>query len=63
MGISQAYFDRENRIRTQSGFLKNYEGSITRVNKKTKTVEIETNFQGKKISMWLGYEQVSAIDQ
>ena len=63
IGISQVYFDKGNRIRILNGFLKNYEGSITRVNKKTKTVEIETDFQGKKISMWLGYEQISAIDQ
>lgn len=63
IGISQAYFDVGKRIRILGGFLKDYEGSITRVNKKAKTVEVRVDLQGKKISMWLGYELVeNAVD-
>lgn len=58
IGISQAYFDVGKRIRILDGFLKDYEGSIIRVNKKAKTVEVRVDLQGKKISMWLGYELV-----
>lgn len=63
IGISRAYFDQGNRIRILEGFLKDYEGSIIRVNRKAKTVEIRVDFQEKKLSLWLGYEQVSATDQ
>lgn len=59
--ISTAYFDRGNRIRILIGFLKDYEGQITRVNRKKKTVEVTVNLQGKKVIMWLGYELVEAV--
>lgn len=62
IGLSQAYFDVGKRIRIVSGFLKDYEGSIVRVNRKTKTVEVSIDLQGKKISMWLGYELVDPLD-
>ena len=59
IGLSQAYFDEGNRIRILKGFLKDYEGCIIRVNKKTRTAEICVDFQGKKVSLWLGYELVA----
>ena len=62
IGISRASFDEGNRIRILEGFLKDYEGSIVRVNRKTRTVEVRVDFQGKKISLWLGYELVMGID-
>lgn len=62
IGMSKAYFDRGQRIRILEGFLKDYEGSITRVNKKTKTVEVSVDLQGKQVRMWLGYELVDASE-
>lgn len=62
IGISQAYFDVNRRIRILSGFLKDYEGSIVRVNRKAKTVEVRVDLQGKKVSMKLGYEMVAPVD-
>lgn len=61
IGISQAYFDTGRRIRILNGFLKDHEGNITRVNRKTKAVEVSVDLQGKKVSMWLGYELVEAL--
>lgn len=62
IGVSQAYFDEGKRIRILDGFLKDYEGSIVRVNKKNRTVEITVAFQQKKVSMWLGYELVAITE-
>ncbi len=61
IGLSSAYFDRGNRIRVLDGFLKDYEGYITNVNRKKKTVEVTVNLTGKKVIMWLGYELVEAV--
>ena len=61
IGLSQAYFDRGDRIRILDGFLKDYEGNITSVNRKNKTVEVTVNLQGKKVIMRLGYELVEAV--
>jgi transcription antitermination factor NusG len=61
--VSQAWFDKGKRIRILSGFLKDYEGAITRVNKKTKTVEVQIDLQGKKAIMWLGYELVEPMEE
>jgi transcription antitermination factor NusG len=56
--ISQARFDEGDRIRILSGFLKDYEGCITRVNRKARTVEVSMNFNDKNLRMCLGYELV-----
>lgn len=61
IGLSTAYFDKGNRIRVLDGFLKDYEGYITRVNRKKKTVEVTIDLQRKKAIMWLGYELVEAV--
>lgn len=58
--VSQAYFDEGNRIRILSGFLKDYTGCVTRVNRKKRMVEVCVDFQDKKVCMWLGYELVAA---
>ena len=62
IGLSQAYFDKGDRIRILDGFLKDYEGNITSVNRKNKTVEITVNLQGKKVIMRLGYELVEPVN-
>jgi transcription antitermination factor NusG len=59
---SRAYFDEGDRIRIQSGFLKDYEGSITRVNRKKRIVEVVVDFQDKRVNMKLGYELVAAVE-
>jgi len=61
IGLSQAYFDRGDRIRILDGYLKDYEGYITSVNRKNKTVEVTVNLQGKKVIMKLGYELVDPV--
>ena len=61
IGLSTAYFDRGNRIKILDGFLKDYEGYITNVNRKKKTVEVTVNLQGKRVIMWLGYELVEPV--
>ena len=61
IGLSQAYFDRGDRIRILSGFLKDYEGHITSVNRKNRIVEVSVNLQGKKVIMKLGYELVEPV--
>lgn len=63
IGLSQAYYDRGNRIRVLSGFLKDYEGYITNVNRKKKTVEVKVDLQGRKVIMWLGYELAAAVER
>ena len=63
IGFSQAVFDEGDRIHILSGFLKDYEGAITRVNRRYRTVEVSLELQGKKVSMWLGYELVKKADE
>ena len=62
IGLSQAYFDKGDRIRILDGFLKDYEGNITSVNRKNKTVVVTVNLQGKKVIMRLGYELVEPLN-
>lgn len=60
IGISKAFFDEGDRIRILDGFLKDYEGEITRVNRKNKTVEVRIDFKGKLVTMQVGYELVAS---
>lgn len=62
IGLSTAYYDRGNRIRILDGFLKDYQGFITNVNRRKKTVEVTVDLQGKKVIIWLGYELVAAVE-
>lgn len=55
--LSTAYYEGD-RIRILDGFLKNYEGSIARVNHRARTAEIKVQFQDKTLSLWLGFELV-----
>lgn len=57
VGFSKAYYEGD-RICIAEGFLKQYEGSIIRVNHRAKTAEIRVEFQGKIITMWLGFELI-----
>ena len=61
IGLSKAYFDRGDRIRILDGFLKDYEGCITSVSRKFKTVEVTVYLHGKKVTMKLGYELVAPV--
>ena len=62
IGLSRACYDKGNRIRVLEGFLKGYEGFITNVNRKKKTVEITVNLNEKKVIMWLGYELMTHVE-
>lgn len=55
IGFSKAFYEGDT-IRVVDGFLKNYEGSIIRLNKRARTAEVKVQFRGKTVSMWLGYE-------
>ena len=57
VGFSRAFFEGD-RIRIADGFLKQYEGQIIRVNKRAKTAQIRVKFEGKTLSLWLGYELI-----
>ena len=57
IGLSKAFYEGTI-IRISDGPLKNMEGSIIRVNKRMKTVEVGLELMGKKVKLWLGYEIV-----
>lgn len=62
LGFSKAVFDEGNRIQILDGIMKDYQGMITRVNRRARTAEVTIMFQGKKISIWLGYELMERTD-
>ena len=57
IGFSKAYYAGD-RIRILDGFLKDYEGYITRVNRRARTAEIRVTLNGKVLDVWLGFELV-----
>ena len=61
IGFSKAFYEGD-RIRILDGFLKNYEGSIIRLNKRARTAEVRVQFRGKSVSMWVGYEVLGEGD-
>lgn len=63
VGFSVAYFDKGDRIHITEGFLKTYEGAITRVNRRARTAEVRVDFQGKTITMWLGFETMEMVQK
>ena len=62
IGLSYAYYDAGNRIRIESGFLKNYEGSIIGVNRRAKTAHIRSTINGKIFDLWLGFEEITMTE-
>lgn len=56
IGLSRAYYGADRRIRIVDGFLKPYEDSIIRVNRRNWSAEIEISFQERQISLWLGLD-------
>ena len=57
IGFSKAFYEGD-RIRVVDGFLKAYEGQITRVNHRARTAEITVHIQNKLFRAWLGYELI-----
>ena len=55
IGLSKAEFDGEI-VRILDGPLKVYEKHITRFDKRAKTAQIQFDFQGKLVTIWLGFE-------
>lgn len=60
IGFSKAFYERD-RIRILDGFLKEYEGRITRVNHRARTAEITLEIQGKTVRTWLGFELIEPV--
>lgn len=60
--LSTAYYEND-RIHILDGFLKHYEGSITRVNHRAKTAEIKVQLQDKTLTLWLGFELIERADK
>ena len=58
IGFSKVYFDEGNRVRVLEGFLKDYEGDIIRVDRRHRSAQIRVDFNGKSVTMWLGYEVI-----
>lgn len=58
IGISQAYYVG-GRIKIIDGFLKNYEGSIIRVNHRAKTAQIQVKLDGRIFTLWVGFELIT----
>jgi len=55
VGLSKARFDG-NGIRILSGPLKEYENSITKLDKRAKTAQVTIHFHGMELIMWFGFE-------
>lgn len=55
IGFSKAYYEND-RIRIVEGFLKEYEGRITKVNHRMKTALVTIDFAGTSLKIWLGFE-------
>lgn len=62
IGFSTAYYEG-GRIRIIDGFLKNYEGSIIRVNHRAKTAQVKVKLNDKDFLLWIGFELVEDASQ
>ncbi len=61
IGYSRAYYENR-RIKIVDGFLKNYEGNITRVNRRMQTAEVALTFCKREMRIWVGFEEMEAVD-
>lgn len=61
IGLSRVYYEGD-RIRVSEGFLKDYEGQITRVNRRSGTAQIKLDFDGRELTLWLGFELLDPPD-
>ena len=52
---SKAYYEND-RIRIADGFLKDYEGDIVRVDRRSRTVQIRVRLPEREVLVWLGFE-------
>lgn len=57
IGLSKAYFEGQ-RIRIVDGPMKNYEGKITKVNKRFQCGQIEIQLDNRAFKIWLSFEKV-----
>ena len=55
--LSRARFE-ENQVIMIDGPLKEFESNIKQINKRAKTANIEFEFQGRMLSVWLGFEVI-----
>lgn len=61
IGYSRVYYENR-RIRIREGFLKDYEGSITRVNRRMRTAEVALTFCKREMRIWVGFEEIAGVD-
>lgn len=59
IGYSKAYYEND-RIRIVEGFLKSFEGSITRVNHRMHTAEVTISICKRETRIWVGFEEIEA---
>jgi len=57
IGFSKAYYEGD-RVRIVSGPLKNYEGYITKVNRRFQSGQITVRFAEREMKVWLGLDLV-----
>ena len=57
IGLSKAYYEGD-RIRIVEGMLKQYEGRILRVNRRSHTAQVCVGVTGQEVVMWLGFELI-----
>ena len=57
IGLSKAYYEGD-RIKVVSGFLKEFEGAISRVNHRARSAEIKIRLDDKTLTVWLGFELI-----
>lgn len=57
IGLSKAYYEGD-RIRIVEGMLKQYEGRILRVNRRSHTAQVCVGVAGQEVTVWLGFELI-----
>lgn len=57
IGLSKAYYEGD-RIRIAEGVLKQYEGRILRVNRRSHTAQVCVGVGGQEVTLWLGFELI-----
>lgn len=58
IGLSQASYRPGERVKILSGPLKDYEGYITRIDRRNKNGQVSIPFGGRVVKVWLGFDIV-----
>ena len=60
--FSKAYYEND-KIRIVEGFLKEYEGSIIKVNHRMRTALVQIEFANTSLKVWIGFEVIEEKTQ